>query len=341
MSALNALLSGAYDPSSLALFGRITGTLAGLYIDTRLAVAAAGAAGDDDDSDGSDDEGGDVGDGGGGGGGGGAGGAGTASHDEMASAAALARLHLPAVCDRLARGLEETTAGLRAATEGKVSHADLIRCFECAEWLMRFSGHVLADPSDGEIPTVPTAIQAHGDTAAQQQPGTPPHPVLRLTEACLRLSEAESACLATGDPNLASPAVARAVAWFLARWQATYLAPDPALYAPPHQGAGATADPSANQAAHHRPPLPPFPAALIPSDQRAALAHVVGKGATVAVWPRLDQDTCVAVASVLLAIAKRCGSGEAGEQFARMVAGCREWSAVTVHAVQVVRVQWV
>ncbi|EFJ09353.1 hypothetical protein SELMODRAFT_129863 [Selaginella moellendorffii] len=104
------------------------------------------------------------------------------------------------------------------------------RCLEQLHWLTILSGHVLADPGEGETPTVPESI-----LAVSAEPAT--HPAVSLSFALIDV--AQQSLDATFRTTL-SPRMMEAIVWFFGRWVETYLMPD-------HAGRGPSSTPSGHE----------------------------------------------------------------------------------------------
>jgi hypothetical protein len=237
------------------------------FVDSRLAKALRTLNDDEEETDFGEDE---------------RGGAAGAGNEEIVAAACVARVAAPAVAAKLAARLATVLGSLEAAAASYAKQAGgprqvLHAALEEADWLLRFSGHLLADdPGEGaETPMIPRPV-----LSSLARGGPEAEAVGSLASACFRAVSAQAACEASGCDDLASPALAGTLGWLLSRFSAVYLFPDQALYAPLFAEHELELELELEQQGsnHDKPPLA-LPPGLMAFSSEATVATVLGAAA--------------------------------------------------------------
>lgn len=220
-----------------------------------------------------------------------------AARDERLSAFALiARASPEESVPLLATLLSERCSFL---CEYKGSRGCPSSVLEELHWILIMSGHVLADPGDGETPMVPEAILTH--FPANMDLGS--HPAVVLSRSAITLAQKS---LDTGLQRVVfSSRLMEAIVWFFARWADTYLLPSDAGRGPNSTPSGTEGDLQQSMAtgAERNPVVFAFSEQ---GDGRSALECLVQlAGAALTSWPgerTLLEITCF---QLLPALARR------------------------------------
>lgn len=179
----------------------------------------------------------------------------SAQQEHMESAAIIGRANAGAALQLLYNLVSQAVEKLRSivdagagATVDGGMDVSLAEANEELYWLVQFSGYLLADECDGESPTVPSALnelskslaRGAGDEAARLSGSdlmsrkfgeVSDDPVVLLAGSIFEFATMETNwLLAVPDGHGLSPLLSEQLLWFLQRWSATYLMPDPSLY---------------------------------------------------------------------------------------------------------------
>eukprot|EP00249_Psilotum_nudum_P010588 c22631_g1_i2 orf=152-3370(+) len=166
-----------------------------------------------------------------------------AARDERLGAFALIARAAPAASIPLLAELVTQHCSLIHQCRG--GRSDPTPILEELHWLLLMSGHVLADPGDGETPVVPESILAQ--ISFTENPSN--HPAVLLSHSAITLAQQS---LDGGlRAEIFSSRLMEAIVWFFSRWADTYLMPADAGRGPSSTPSGHESDQQHTMAGTH------------------------------------------------------------------------------------------